>query len=162
MYGLGISYPDYPDKCHFKKKSIVQKLYIYVCHNCLNTFENTLGMSGHICKFLSLSYLDSSQCRTYQDVCAMVNFRIIRSLQWFFRIVIGVLLVLLIVFIALDVSKRPQQLISLLGYAVFIFFLWIFGSKYPTKENYNIAPGAGCRRHSLPIPTFSAIKENDY
>lgn len=40
------------------------------------------------------------------------------------------------VFIALDVAKRPQRLIPIAGYVIFVFFLWVVGSKYPEKVRW--------------------------
>lgn len=59
-----------------------------------------------------------------------------RNMYWIKWVAILIALILLAVFIALDVSKRPQQLISMAGYVIFVVFLWLVGSKYPAKVRW--------------------------
>jgi len=50
----------------------------------------------------------------------------------FFRVFIAIVVAGLAVWIALDTSKRPEQLISGAGYLVFLFGLFVT-SKYPDR-----------------------------
>lgn len=54
----------------------------------------------------------------------------------YFRIFIAVCLALLTAWIVVDTSKRPEQLISLAGYVILIFCLFL-SSKYPYDVRKN-------------------------
>nr|XP_039269229.1 sodium/nucleoside cotransporter 1-like [Styela clava] len=69
------------------------------------------------------------------EVWKPVYFSITNNMYWIKWVCILILLGLLATWIALDTSKRPQQLISMAGYIVFVFCLFL-ASKYPARVRW--------------------------
>ncbi|XP_039269230.2 sodium/nucleoside cotransporter 2-like [Styela clava] len=60
---------------------------------------------------------------------------ICRNMFWIKWVFISILIALFATWIALDTSKRPNQLISLAGYVIFVFCLFV-SSKYPHRVRW--------------------------
>lgn len=62
-----------------------------------------------------------------------------RNIYWIKWVFIVILIALLATWIALDTSKRPNQLISMAGYIVIVLLLFL-GSKYPGQVSGRFEP----------------------